>query len=263
MAENEGWIEFDGKIKDIGNHGKSRGISLSACTNELDIGRHIVGKFKFVDSAPNDTEYLNRKKQNLLTKRIDFINERKTFCAQNKLSIYARKYGLPEEQALTMTNLDFYFAIWLQLDLFTSQETQQDPQLEKSFADITHQLQQLSIDVHKPFTLRGEDGVREQYSKAEYALDKELEVVVAKGNVATYKVIKAEYSKLKQQLALQSDKALQRNSYIESLTAPKYVVEAVVEDIDEGYTKNALSQLDKRVDAYIKDPQALMKRKGK
>jgi len=140
---------------------------------------------------------------------------------RSKLSIYARKYGLPEEQALTMTNLDFYFAIWLQLDLFTSQETQQDPQLEKSFADITHQLQQLSIDVHKPFTLRGEDGVREQYSKAEYALDKELEVVVAKENVLTYKVIKAEYSKLKQQLALQSDKALQRNSYIESLTAPK------------------------------------------
>lgn len=263
MSDNDNWIDFDSKIQSIGNKGKSRGCSLSAFTNEQDIGRVIVGKFKFVDSAPSDTEYLNRKKQHLLSKRIESVNNQKTFCAQNKLSSLARKYGLPEEQALTIENLDFYFAIWTQLDSFASQEAHQDPQLEKSFVDVTHQLQQLSIDVHKPFTLRGEDGVRETYSKTEYALDKELEVVVPKENISTYKVIKAEYSKLKRQLALQSDKALQRNSFLESLTAPKYVVEAVVEDIDEGYTKNALSQLDKRVDAYIRDPTALMKRKGK
>lgn len=258
-------IEFDSKIQGIGNKGKSRGCNLSLYTNEQDIGRHIVGHFHFVDTAPDSAEYLNRKKQHLLSKRIEYINNQRTLCAQNKLSIHARKNGLPEEQALTIENLNSYFAIWAKLDNINSQDLDYNShQLQlQLLKDIEAKLQMISIDVHTPYTLRKKEGVRETYSKTEYALDEELERVVHKDNIVTYKTIKIEYVNAKKLLESQSDKTTHRNLYIQSLTIPKFIIEAVIEDIDEGYTKNALSQLDKRVDAYIKDPQALMKRKSK
>jgi hypothetical protein len=193
------------------------------------------------------------------------VNDNKTLCAQNKLSIHARKNGISETTALTLENLDSYFAIWAKLDALNLQEVDQNLynlQLQL-LKEIEAKMGMLSIDVHAPYTLRGEEGVREQYPKNEYAIDRELERVVHKDNVQTYRAVKVEYVLAKKTLESQSDKSSQKESYLQTLTVPKFIIDAVIEDIDEGYTKNALSQLDKRVDAYIRDPQALMKRKSK
>lgn len=261
---SETWIEFDGKVRDIGNKGKSRGLNLSAYTNEQDIGRHIVGRFMFVDNAPNSEEYHEMKKQTLLTKRLDIVQDIKTFCAQNKLSTHARVNGIPEEEALTLTNLNYYFQIWLQLDVLNSVEP--DKSLQSKLDDLAKQLQPLTIDVHEQLRQHssGEEGVRIQYPRDTYALDKELDCVVHKDNLATYKPLRAEYLKLKKQIEMLQDKNAQRTLYLQTLTTiPNFILEAVVEDIDEDYTKKALQQLNKRVDAYIKNPTALLKRKSK
>jgi len=260
------WIEFDSTIRTIGNKGKSRGINLSASTNELDIGRHIIGKFRFVDDAPDSIDYLERKKQAFLHKRIAMIQETKTFCAQNKLTFYARREGIKEEDALSLTNLNYYLEVWDKLDIQTFQvklETNQEPQI-LLYETLKKQLEKVSIDVHAPYTLRGKEGVRETYSKTEYALDEVLERVVHKDNIEAYKKVKAEFLKAKEAISTNTNQEDGRNDYLLSLKhIPNFVLEAVVDDIDSGYTRNALAQLDKRVDAYIKNPIAILRRKSK
>jgi len=261
MSE-EKWIEFDGIVRDIGNKGKSRGFNLSAYTNELDIGRHIVGQFRFVDEAPDSTEYHERKKQTLLTKRLSIVQDIKTFCAQNKLSVYARKYKIPEEQALTLSNLNSYLDVWAHVNALNQPPDESfKEQQQQLLKQIELQLRQLSIDVHVPYTLRGKEGAREQYPVTEYAIDEELECVVHKDNVDEYRRIKAEYVKVKQ--STQKDSSSEVDAYLGQLTLPSFIIEAVIDDIETNYTTNALQQLNKRVDAYVKDPTALLKRKRK
>jgi len=260
MTKEEQWIEFDSRVYSIGNKGKSRGINLSTYTNILDINRHIVGRFRFVDDAPDSLDYLERKKQHYLSKRLEFIQATKNFCAQNKLLYFAREHQVPEKDTLTLQNLNYYLEVWAHLDAQNYSElddTSKDTQ-KTLLQEIESNLFTTSIDVHAPYTLRGEEGVRETYPKNEYAIDRELERVVHKSNVEAYKQIKAEYIKSKQTIGTQTS---QRDTYLQSLTIPSFIIEAAVDDINTSYTKNALKQLDKRVDAYIKDPTAILKKK--
>lgn len=260
MTKEEQWIEFDSRVYSIGNKGKSRGINLSAYTNELDINRHIVGHFRFVNDAPDSLDYQERKKQTYLTKHLDKIQEVKTYCARNKLLYFAREHQVPEKDTLTLQNLNYYLEVWAQLDAQNYSELDDSvKETQKTLLnEIENNLFEISIDVHTDFTLRGEEGVRETYLKTEYALDKKLERVVHKDNVQAYNQIKAEYIKAKQTITSQTS---QKDTYLQSLTIPSFIIEAAVDDINTFYTKNALKQLDKRVDAYLKDPTAILKKK--
>lgn len=113
MAEND-WVQFSGTIRNLGNKGKSRGINVSMLTKHQDIGRHIVGQFRFTDEEPDITEIEKARKEYIVERRSDKILDVKSNCFTNQMQHFAKNTGIRLELLLTPTNLDIYLELWSQ-----------------------------------------------------------------------------------------------------------------------------------------------------
>ena len=117
---NKKWIKFNGTIRDIGNHGKSRGINVSMLTKHSDIGRHIEGQFRFTTDLPDTTEIEKQRKEQIVTLRTDKILDVKINCFNNMMMMTAKESGMRAELLLTQHNLDIYLELLAQ---FTAIDT--------------------------------------------------------------------------------------------------------------------------------------------
>jgi len=144
--EEEKWIEFVGTLRNLGNKGKSRGINVSMITNINDIGRHVVGRFRFTDQEPDTKEIDKARKEYIVDKRSDKILDIKTNCFNNQMMHFAKNTGMRVETLLTSQNLEIYLELWAQ---FTTIDTiiKNMQQQGKEQKDIKEQEKQLKEQI--------------------------------------------------------------------------------------------------------------------
>jgi len=142
----EDWVQFKGTIRNLGNKGKSRGINLSMLTKHPDIGRHIVGQFRFTDEEPDTTEIDKARKETIVERRSDKILDIKTNCFNNQMMHFAKNTGMRVETLLTAQNLEVYLELWAQ---FTTIDTiiKNMQQQNKKQDDIKEQERQLKEQI--------------------------------------------------------------------------------------------------------------------
>lgn len=142
----EDWVQFTGTIRNLGNKGKSRGVNLSMLTKNQDIGRHIVGQFRFTDEEPDTKEIDNARKEFIVERRSDKILDIKTNCFNNQMMHFAKNTGMRVELLLTPQNLDMYLELWSQ---FTTIDTiiKNMQQQGKTKSDVSAQEKQLKEQI--------------------------------------------------------------------------------------------------------------------